>query len=119
MKAATGSARPRRHYKELYEQAHVCLRKTRQERAVLLDELERLRGVLASHAEKETIPEIEGFLRDYPLADAIPVYPVSYEAIRAALRKSMPITEDTIEQLEVNEGLVNLSWRGKKLICQP
>lgn len=110
---------PRKSYKALYLHAAGKLTVVREQTALLTRELDRLHGVLAEHAREETIPSMNNFLQVYPHATEIPLYPVSFEAMRAAMRKELPFKENIVEQLGADTGLVNLSWRGKPLVCKP
>lgn len=110
---------PRKSYKSLYVSTTARLTAVLEENARLSCELERLRGVLADHAKEETIPSINDFLKVYPLADAIPLYPLSYEALRAHLMKAniqRVYPDGVVVDLAGRE---NLLWRGKPLVCKP
>lgn len=112
MKASQPTRRPRVSYKAkmMEERAranHLGDRARAAERELL-----RIREVLAAHAAKETVPEIEQVLAQTPSLGAIALYPISFEAMKAHLISMARFVDEPVPLVDAN-----YTWRGRPLVC--
>ena len=110
MKTATAK-RPRVSYKALFLAQRLRANELADRERVVELELRRLRQVLADHAVRETIPEVERVIAEHPSLGAVAMYPMSYEAVRAYMESGARFTVEEFGRLD------NLTWKGRPLVC--
>lgn len=106
----------RKSYKTLYLSAAARANDTKARYEMVEEELARLRGILSYHFEKETLTEMEAFVRNTPSGTDVALYPLSYEAMRAWLKLQERMTTDT---LPVSAGFETMRFKDRRVVCLP